>query len=165
VSVSAEMLSAPFPWFGGKSRVADLVWSRFGADVPNYVEPFFGFDNEFDGRTRAGQELEVEMKACIWKSCVRMADRPDCEWHQIGGNCSHPSGPKTNICEHGAMRRTCDRCAEVAAAREAGAREFAEWLDEQSGDDLQEWGNNWTVSYGCDVLSRWIAATAKKEGK
>lgn len=34
-------LKAPFPWFGGKSAVADLVWERFG-DVPNYVEPFFG---------------------------------------------------------------------------------------------------------------------------
>ena len=34
-------LRAPFPWFGGKSRVAPLVWDRFG-DVPNYVEPFFG---------------------------------------------------------------------------------------------------------------------------
>jgi len=34
-------LRAPFPWFGGKSRVANLVWSRFG-NVPNYVEPFFG---------------------------------------------------------------------------------------------------------------------------
>jgi hypothetical protein len=33
--------SPPFPWFGGKSRVADLVWERFG-DVVNYVEPFFG---------------------------------------------------------------------------------------------------------------------------
>ena len=32
---------APFPWFGGKSRAADLVRSRFG-DVTNYVEPFFG---------------------------------------------------------------------------------------------------------------------------
>ncbi len=32
---------APFPWFGGKSRVAPEVWERFG-DVPNYVEPFFG---------------------------------------------------------------------------------------------------------------------------
>jgi hypothetical protein len=37
----SDDLRAPFPWFGGKSRVADLVWSRFG-DVPNYVEPFFG---------------------------------------------------------------------------------------------------------------------------
>lgn len=36
-----DCLKAPFPWFGGKSTVADLVWQRFG-DVPNYVEPFFG---------------------------------------------------------------------------------------------------------------------------
>ena len=34
-------LRAPFPWFGGKSRVAPLVWTRFG-DLPNYVEPFAG---------------------------------------------------------------------------------------------------------------------------
>ena len=34
-------LAAPFPWFGGKSRVAPLVWPRFG-DVTNYVEPFYG---------------------------------------------------------------------------------------------------------------------------
>ena len=34
-------LRAPFPWFGGKSRVAQIVWDRFG-NVPNYVEPFFG---------------------------------------------------------------------------------------------------------------------------
>lgn len=34
-------IRAPFPWFGGKSRVAHLVWDRFG-DVPNYVEPFAG---------------------------------------------------------------------------------------------------------------------------
>ena len=34
-------LKAPFPYFGGKSRVASLVWERFG-DVRNYVEPFFG---------------------------------------------------------------------------------------------------------------------------
>jgi DNA adenine methylase len=34
-------LKAPFPWFGGKSLVADVVWDAFG-DVGNYVEPFFG---------------------------------------------------------------------------------------------------------------------------
>lgn len=34
-------LKAPFTWFGGKSRVARLVWERFG-DPANYVEPFFG---------------------------------------------------------------------------------------------------------------------------
>lgn len=35
------MLQAPFPWFGGKRRVAAEVWRRFG-DVANYVEPFAG---------------------------------------------------------------------------------------------------------------------------
>lgn len=35
------LLKAPFPYFGGKSRIAAEVWSRFGT-VKNYVEPFFG---------------------------------------------------------------------------------------------------------------------------
>ena len=34
-------MRAPFPWFGGKSGAAEIVWRAFG-DVPNYVEPFFG---------------------------------------------------------------------------------------------------------------------------
>lgn len=36
-----EILKAPFPYFGGKSRVADIVWAALG-DVANYVEPFAG---------------------------------------------------------------------------------------------------------------------------
>jgi len=35
------MIKAPFPYMGGKSRIAAEVWRRFG-DVPNYIEPFFG---------------------------------------------------------------------------------------------------------------------------
>ena len=35
------VLRSPYPWFGGKSKVASLIWDRFG-DVANYVEPFFG---------------------------------------------------------------------------------------------------------------------------
>ena len=34
-------LEAPFPYFGGKSRAADVVWQALG-DVDHYVEPFFG---------------------------------------------------------------------------------------------------------------------------
>lgn len=34
-------LRAPFPWFGGKSRAAPILWPRLGP-VPNYVEPFGG---------------------------------------------------------------------------------------------------------------------------
>ena len=38
---SGQTYKPPFPWFGGKSRAASLIWERFG-NVPNYVEPFFG---------------------------------------------------------------------------------------------------------------------------
>ena len=34
-------MKAPFVWFGGKRRVADVVWAALG-DVDNYVEPFAG---------------------------------------------------------------------------------------------------------------------------
>lgn len=36
-----KYMKAPFPYFGGKSRIADEVWKRLG-DVKNYVEPFCG---------------------------------------------------------------------------------------------------------------------------
>jgi DNA adenine methylase len=39
--VTDTPLKAPFPYFGGKSQVADIIWARLG-DVPNYVEPFAG---------------------------------------------------------------------------------------------------------------------------
>jgi hypothetical protein len=42
-------LKSPFPWFGGKSRVAGALWARFG-DVRNYVEPFFGSGAALLGR-------------------------------------------------------------------------------------------------------------------
>jgi hypothetical protein len=32
---------APFPWFGGKSKAAPIVWALLG-DVDHYVEPFAG---------------------------------------------------------------------------------------------------------------------------
>ena len=34
-------MKSPFPFFGGKSKAAPLIWSRF-SDVENYVEPFAG---------------------------------------------------------------------------------------------------------------------------
>ena len=40
-AMDSNQLRAPFPWFGGKSRVAHIVWRAFG-NVHSYVEPFFG---------------------------------------------------------------------------------------------------------------------------
>jgi site-specific DNA-adenine methylase len=54
-----EKLKAPFPWFGGKSRVADVVWREFG-QVKNYVEPFFGSGAVLLGRPDfSGSETET----------------------------------------------------------------------------------------------------------
>ncbi len=38
---NADALRAPFPYFGGKSGMASLVWYAFG-DVKQYIEPFCG---------------------------------------------------------------------------------------------------------------------------
>lgn len=38
---SGSSLRAPFPYAGGKSSIADVVWSALG-DVKHYIEPFFG---------------------------------------------------------------------------------------------------------------------------
>jgi len=64
-------LKAPFPWFGGKSRVAGEVWKRFGA-VPNYVEPFFGSGAVLLNRPHGPVTETVNDKDCylvnFWRS-------------------------------------------------------------------------------------------------
>ena len=68
------MLKAPFPWFGGKSRVAHIVWERFG-NVPNYVEPFFGSGAVLLGRPDNPGTETVNDKdgyvANFWRSVQR----------------------------------------------------------------------------------------------
>lgn len=64
-------LRAPFPWFGGKSRVSDIVWDRFG-DVPNYIEPFFGsgavlLNRPTDPGTETINDLDC-MVANFWRA-------------------------------------------------------------------------------------------------
>ena len=56
-------LKAPFPWFGGKSRVSDLAWDRFG-DVKNYVEPFFG-----SGAVLLGRPTEPHIETVNDRDC------------------------------------------------------------------------------------------------
>lgn len=45
------MIKPPFPYFGGKSRIADVAWSAFG-DVRVYIEPFCGSAAVLLGRPR-----------------------------------------------------------------------------------------------------------------
>ena len=41
MSIQQDLLKAPFPYFGGKRKVASYIWERIGR-VSNYVEPFGG---------------------------------------------------------------------------------------------------------------------------
>lgn len=82
-------LRAPFPWFGGKSRVAHLVWEAFG-DVPNYVEPFAGSLAVLLGRPSSPRIETVNDVDCylsnFWRAVqhapdmvAKHADYPVCE--------------------------------------------------------------------------------------
>ena len=69
--ISPVDFKAPFPWFGGKSRVAADVWERFG-DVDNYVEPFAGSLAVLLGRPTTPQTETVNDIDCylanFWRS-------------------------------------------------------------------------------------------------
>ena len=68
----------PFPWFGGKSAVADLVWQGLG-DVDNYIEPFFGSGAVLFLRPRGAGRVETVndadgFVANFWRALQRDAD-------------------------------------------------------------------------------------------
>lgn len=62
-AIALPALRAPFPWFGGKRRVAHLVWERFG-DCINYVEPFAGSLAVLLGRPHPAHHETVNDKDC-----------------------------------------------------------------------------------------------------
>jgi len=87
MSETVETLKAPFPWFGGKSRVAHLVWERFGG-VPNYVEPFFGSGAVLLGRPHAPRTETVnDLDGYICNFWRAVSADPDA----IAGFCDSPA--------------------------------------------------------------------------
>lgn len=57
-------MKAPFPYFGGKSRVATIVWQRFG-NPRNYIEPFAG-------------SLAVLLARHDWENAIETVNDKDC---------------------------------------------------------------------------------------
>lgn len=76
-------LPAPFPWFGGKRKVASEVWQRFGR-VQNYVEPFFGSGAVLLGRPEpiTGNETINDLDGYVanfWRA-VQLSPEATAEW-------------------------------------------------------------------------------------
>jgi DNA adenine methylase len=71
VCESPQPLKAPFPWYGGKSRAAPLIWEALG-NVPNLVIPFAGSLAELWGRPHAPQLETVNDLDCfivnVWRA-------------------------------------------------------------------------------------------------
>jgi hypothetical protein len=75
-----QRLKAPFPYFGGKSKIVDLVWQHFG-QVDNFVEPFFGSGAVLLGCPHPGHTETVNdadgLLANFWRA-MRSTDRSAC---------------------------------------------------------------------------------------
>ena len=89
-----DNLKAPFPWFGGKRKVAPEVWRRFGT-VQNYVEPFFGSGAVMLNRPQpfSGNETINDFDGFVanfWRS-LRLSPDETAEWadQQVNENDLH----------------------------------------------------------------------------
>jgi len=82
-------MKAPFPYFGGKSQVADIVWSAIGASVSHYIEPFFGSGAVLLARPSYDPKEHTETVcdkdgfiANVWRSLQKAPDEVAkyCDW-------------------------------------------------------------------------------------
>lgn len=70
--MSSDQLTAPFPYIGGKSSVASMVWDYFG-DVRTYIEPFGGSlavllgrpEEHFKNNTRIPREIANDFSGLV----------------------------------------------------------------------------------------------------
>jgi hypothetical protein len=80
------LFKSPYPWFGGKSRVAGIVWKRFG-DLKGFIEPFFGSGAVFLNRPQPfdGVETINDLDALVSNFWRAVQAAPDdlakwCDW-------------------------------------------------------------------------------------
>ncbi len=80
-----DKLESPYPYFGGKSRVAPLIWEILG-NVENYVEPFMGSAAILLGRPHEGRSETVNdfdsYVANFWRAVKYNAEEvaKHCDW-------------------------------------------------------------------------------------
>ena len=86
--MSAAVLRAPFPYFGGKRRAASLVWEALG-NVDHYVEPFCGSAAVLLARPHVGRCETINdadgMVSNFWRAVKGAPDAvaAHCDWPVI----------------------------------------------------------------------------------
>ncbi len=119
-SPAGGRLRFPAPYFGGKSRVASLVWDRLG-DADNYVEPFAGSLAVLLGRPTAPRVETVNdvnaLVANFWRATSR---DPEAVAY-------HADGPVSEIDLHARHRHLV--LSEDAAAFRRRMAEDADYFD------------------------------------
>ncbi len=103
------MLKAPFPWFGGKSRAAELIWQGLGNPL-NYVEPFAGSLAVLLNRPNFDLHVHVETVndidcylANFWR-CIRLRPEETAEWASWPVNEADLSARHKWLCNQEAFR-------------------------------------------------------------
>lgn len=82
-------LKAPFPYYGGKSRAAGLIWPRLG-DVDHYIEPFLGSGANMLARPTAPRVETVNDADCYLSNF----------WRCVGPNGSQLASTLAALCNY-----------------------------------------------------------------
>ena len=85
--MKTKRLQAPFPYFGGKSKVSDIVWQVLG-QPKHYIEPFFGSGAVLLARPdwKPGMTETANDKDCwlanVWRALQFASDEVArwCDW-------------------------------------------------------------------------------------
>ena len=98
-------LKAPFPYFGGKSKIAERVWTLFG-DVKNYVEPFAGSAAVLLARPPGskGPETLNDFSCFVVNAWRSVRDNPEALSERLVG----PVCEVNTEAEHAALMRSGD---------------------------------------------------------
>jgi len=138
-------LRAPFVWFGGKSRVADIVWQALG-NVEHYIEPFFGSGAVLLARPHAAKYETINdadgLLANFWRA---VASDPD----TVAEHAAHP----VNECDLHARHLWLVNAKPVITDR---LMADPDWFDAKAAG-WWVWGINcWIGSGFCSGEGPWV---------